>query len=280
MKTRPTWPVLALVLAALAVSGCATMQTRSSPREFDGAPYYATYAEFRAPDSGAVAHLPIRADAAAGIGNQRPSMLVPLLDAMNGYLDEAGWSTMLDSTPRPEREAPRAYVGRASGLTGSLADRSPAAMVLQTTRPSRRWAAQLRALADRQHAGVVLVIALGPGEYSLRQRGGLSLRKELQLGTGYTVPVAWLNAVDAPIHVLHLTGLLLSVDGKVLRAGAEGIIARQPNFVLSLIHLSNPLTDGDVASVLASLHREDLPGQPLAWQAALQNLVRTLLGEP
>jgi len=281
MKTRPTWPVLALVLAALAVSGCATMQTRTSPREFDGAPYYATYAEFRVPDSGAVAHLPIRADAAAGVGNQRSAMLVPLLDAMNGYLDEAGWSTRLDSTPRPEREAPWAYVGRASGLAVSAPDPSdPTAMVIQTTSPSRRWAAQLRALADRQHAGVVLVIALGPGEYSLRQRGGLSLRKELQLGTGYTVPVAWLNAVDAPIHVLHLTGLLLSVDGKVLRAGAEGIIARQPNFALSLIHLSNPLTDGDVASVLASLHREDLPGQPLAWQVALQNLVRKLLGYP
>ena len=274
----------ALVLSGLAValSGCATMQSLSSARELDGAPYYLTYAEFRAPDSDGVAHLPIRVDASAGLGNQRSRMLVPLVDAMNGYLDAAGWSTRLDSTPLPEREAPRAYVGRAPGLSVGGAGESddPTAMVIQTASPSRRWAERLRALAERQHAGVVLVIAIGPGEYYLHQRGGLSLRKELQLGTGYTVPVGWLNAVDQPIWVLHLTGLLLSADGKVLRAGAEGIVAKQPSLALSVVHLSNPLTEGDVASVLASLHREDLDGQPLAWQVALQNLVRQLLGRP
>jgi len=284
MHTR--FALCSFVFLAVGASGCATMRSYSHPRALVGAPYYHSYTGVRVPEGSVVAHLPIGIDETAGPGGRKRSMLVPLLDAMNGFLDAAGWSTRLDSAPAPETEAPWAYVGSAPGLaerrgSGGWSDESPSAgMVIQIASPSRRWAERLRALAARQQADFVLVIALGPGEYYLRQRGGLSLRKELQLGTGYTVPVAWLNAVDQPIQVLHLTGLLLSRDGTVLRAGAEGIIAKQPSFALSLLHLQNPLTESDVASILASLHREDLDGQPLVWQVALENLVRQLLGRP
>lgn len=266
------------------LAACAMMQSYTSPRVLDRPPYYDTYEDFGVPQGSAVGHLPIRVDAAAVPGERDRAVLAPLLDAMNGYLDTAGWSVKLPSAPSPATGAPWAYVGSERGLheRTNLASDSAAqpVMVIRSLGPSRTWVERLRPIADRQNVGYVLVISLGPGEYYVRQLRGLTFRKELELGTGYRVPVGWLNDLDHPVQVLHLTGLLLTRDGKVLRAGAEGIIAKRPNFLRTVVGIQNPLTEDDINSVLTSLRRDDLEGHPLAWQVALQNLVRQLIGAP
>lgn len=257
------------MLASLA--GCATMQSFSARQELVHAPYYRTYAAFSLPEGAAIGHLPVELDYQAEVtGSAR--VLTPLLEAIDDYLGAAGWSTLLDAAPSSNAQAPWAYVGSAAGLnarTRLLADTAVRpVMVIQTLAPSRRWAEQLRTIADRHHVEAVLAIFLGPADYFLHQQRGTALGKELELGTGYATPVEWLDDPDQPVEVLHLTGLLLSRDGVVLRAGAEGIMAKR---------IASPLTEQDVVSALVSLRRDDLPGQPLAWRVALETLVRQLL---
>jgi hypothetical protein len=287
-----------LPLSALLLSGCASLTGYLGRRPFAHGPYYHTWTRHSVPDSAVIAHLPIEFDVvAAELPPGGARMLEPLLSAMNGYLDHAGWSTRLDSVPSPQDEAPWAYVGTQSSLArvesarhffapdapgdGSDLPGFDAKMVIQAKRPSKRWSAQLAVIAAAQHADYVLVISLGAAEYYPRSRRFPSLRMAVDLGTGNTVPVSWLTNSDVPVPVIHLMGLLLSRDGRVLRAGAEGLVVKEPNFLLSaFLHAQNPLTEGDVASLLASRHREDIEGQPLAWEVALRNLVRQLLGKP
>ncbi len=285
-----------MFLALPALAGCATMQSFTPRQELERAPYYRTYADFSVPEAAAIGHLPIRPDYQADITGGTDA-LAPLVDSMNAYLDAAGWTTRLDWAP-PKAQAPWAYVGTAAGLnarTHLLADSAiHRVMVIQALAPSRNWASQLQAAADRQHIEGVLVVTLGPGDYFLREpdayrdrrdddrnrpgdaRDRRERSKELELGTGYTLPIEWLNAADQPVPVLHLTGLLLSRDGTVLRAGAEGILAKRPSFRRMVPGADAALTPDDVSAAM-TLRRDDLPGQPLAWRVALENLVRQLL---
>ena len=285
-----------LLLAPAAVlAGCATMQSFTARQELDRSPYYQTYAGFSVPANAAIAHLPIRTDYQALVTSSTAA-LAPLVDSMNARLDAAGWTTRLDWAA-PTAQAPWAYVGTAAGLnarTHLLADSAVhRVMVIQALAPSRNWAGQLQAAADRQHVEGVLVIAVGPGDYFLREQDAYRDRRDdargrpdegrrerfkmLDLGTGYTLPIEWLNGADQPIPVVQVTGLLLSRDGTVLRAGAEGILAKRPAFEHTALTMDDHLTDEDVAAAL-TLRRAELPGQPLAWQVALENLVRQLLG--
>ena len=283
-------------LAAFAVlAGCATMQSFSARQELGRAPYYHTYADFSVPEGAVIGHLPARPDEQADISGSSAA-LGPLVDSVNAYLDAAGWTTPLDWTP-PKAQAPWAYVGTAAGLnarTHLLADSAVhRVMVVQALGPSRNWASQLQAAADRLHAEAALLVSVGPGDYFVREvaddrdhpvmrdrrdepQARREQRKELDLGTGYTLPIEWLNAADRPVVVVHLTGLLLSRDGTVLRAGAEGILAKRPGFGRNDIDLERMLTFDDVNAAL-TLRREELPGQPLAWRVALENLMRQLL---
>lgn len=294
---------IALALwATLCLGGCASVTGYLGRRPLTHGPYYHTWARHTVPESAVVAHLPIEFDIiAANLPPDGVRMLEPLLTAMNGYLDGAGWSTGLDQAPSPPDQAPWAYVGTIQSLARVEAVRhfwtvdvpggpegADADMVIQAKRPSKDWSAQLAALAGTAHADYVLRISLGAAEYYPRNRAGLSLRKAVDLGTDNTVAVGWLRSLNEPVAVIHLVGLLLSSDGRVLRAGAEGIVMRQAGFfdrslVLAggRVSLSPPeatLTESDVAALLASYHREDLAGQPLAWEVALGNLVRQLLG--
>ena len=265
------------------LAACASMQSFTSARVLERPPYYDTYADFSTPQGGAVGHLPIGVDVAEMPGAGGRALLAPLLEAMNTYLDTAGWSVKLAAAASPAG-APWAYVGSGRGLqershvAGDSASLS--VMVIRSVGPSRNWADRLRPIADRQHVSYVLAISLGPAEYYIRRLPGLTFRKELELGTGYRVPVGWLNDLGRSVPVLHLTGLLLTLDGKVLRAGAEGIMAKRRTFLGTMLSIQNALTEDDINSVLTSLRRDDLEGHPLVWQVALQNLVRQLLGAP
>ncbi|MDP3774782.1 MAG: hypothetical protein Q8Q85_11010, partial [Gemmatimonadales bacterium] len=149
-------------------------------------------------------------------------------------------------------------------------------MVVGAAGPSRRWRDSLRVLAAREGVTHVLAIAIGTSRYYARQFLPL-LPRNLELGTGYTMPMSRLGEGDSPVNVLHVTGALLTVDGRVLRVGAEGIVARVPGRVLSLLDVSPPLTTPYVRAVLTDERRQDLPGHPLAWAVALRNLVGQLL---
>jgi len=77
--------------------------------------------------------------------------------------------------------------------------------------------------------------------------------------------------------VVQLTGAVVGRDGKAVRIGAEGMMAKRTNIGLSALGAQMLVSNDDIEK-LRSARREDLPGQPLVWQVALRTLVGQLTG--
>lgn len=275
-------PALALCLipSLLLAAGCATSRTIMPVRELGTPPYYHSYGGGVLPAAAVVAHVPVRAETDASFWLKDLSR-PPLLDAMTAWLDSAGWTRRLDSLPRPEGEGPRVYVGSLEGEGAPSLDSvqrariGAPAMIVQAEEPTKRWREDLRRVTSTSGVDYVLVIQIGLSDYVIWETGRGPT--EVALGTDHVVPMSWLSAIAKQAAVLHLTGALLSADGRVVRVGAEGILAKKPNVLLSLFDVRIAVSDEDVRRLLVDYRREDLPGQPLAWQVALQNLVGQLL---
>ena len=173
----------------------------------------------------------------------------------------------LTETALPDAEcAPR---------TGALG-RGPQRMRLAVGRPAPAWVAWARDATREAGVGRVLVVTLEVGQYLPRQAGARG-DKVVDLGTGYAARLPWLTSLETPVGVLQLTGALVDRDGRALRIGAEGILARRTRLLVSAAGAQELLTDADVAQARA-LRRDDLPGRPYAWQVALRTLVAQLTG--
>ena len=62
-----------------------------------------------------------------------------------------------------------------------------------------------------------------------------------------------------------------------MRAGGEGIIAKDTHFLLQTINIEEDISKSAIDQVLTLECRNDLPGNPLSWKVALNNLVAQLL---
>jgi hypothetical protein len=91
--------------------------------------------------------------------------------------------------------------------------------------------------------------------------------------------VPFLTSLDTPAQVLQLTGALIDRDGSAIRIGAEGLFARRTGVLVTSLGAQELLTDEDIERVRTG-RRDELPGRPLVWQAALRNLVAELTGRP
>ena len=149
-------------------------------------------------------------------------------------------------------------------------------MKLAVGRPSPEWTAWMNDLLGTAGADRALVVTLEIGQMLPRQTG-LRGNKEIELGTGHVEQLPWLTSLETPVQVLMLTGAVVGRDGKALRIGAEGVLARRTRLLVSSIGGQETLSDSDVAEARAR-RREDLAGQPLAWQVALRQLVSQLTG--
>ncbi|MBA3853163.1 MAG: hypothetical protein C0503_02040 [Gemmatimonas sp.] len=147
-------------------------------------------------------------------------------------------------------------------------------MKLEVGRPSAEWTSWFSEETANSGVEHALVITIELGEYIVRQRGFRSL-KYVELGSNHRQDLPWLTSLERPVQVLQLTGALVGRDGKALRIGAEGIVAKRSGIVASGFGLTALITDDDVAA-LRTLRRGDLPGRPLAWQEALRTLVKEL----
>lgn len=137
------------------------------------------------------------------------------------------------------------------------------------------WAARVMAGAGVPDA---LVITVEISDYYVQQKG-LAGRKEVELGTGYTVSLPWMTGLDTPVSVLQLTGALIDSSGTAVRIGAEGLVARRTGIIAGSFGTQRVVTDEDVDQ-LRTARRTDIPGQPLVWQVALRNLLAGLTGRP
>jgi hypothetical protein len=285
---------LLLALVTSAVAACATpgatFRSGVGDALLEHPPYYAG-ASVTA-DTVRIAHLPI--------AYQRGAMQAPIFDpaggsatpiaellaAMNAYLDSLGLTVRVNGTVRgtppdvrfgcetdpggPSDECKTRDAKQALG-------RGREYMVLAVGRPSREWVEATGALLDSARAARTLVITLEVANYLPRQRGWRG-DKEVDLGTGYTVRLPWLTSLETPVSVLQLTGALVGRDGRAVRIGAEGMLARRTPLVVSALGAQALLSDEDVEQ-LRTARRDELPGRPLVWQVALRNLVAQLTGQ-
>lgn len=117
---------------------------------------------------------------------------------------------------------------------------------------------------------VTLVIA----EFPKADEGWLG--KKIVPGTGHEAPIRFLSAMDSPVEVLLVQGMLIGLDGRVLRVGAEGILAQDSRFLVQMAGAREEIRDPVLGVVLTHVRREDLPGRPPSWEVALDELVEGL----
>lgn len=278
---------------ALALGACATGSTLRSgvgDRILEHPPFYASAPT--APDTGRIGHFPIgyqrgarqaaQFDPAAGRGTP----LAALQEEMSRYLDSILPGNLLltgtESAPGTPPDVRFSCEADPSGDcivdTSRALGRGDIRMRLAVGRPSNDWVAWTSARMASAGVATVLVLTLEVGHYRVRQTGLLG-KKEIELGTDYVSNLPWLTSVETPVNVLQVTGALMGRDGRALRIGAEGMLARRSGILASAAGLQALITDREVEELRAA-RRGELPGQPLVWQMALRSLVAGLTGRP
>jgi hypothetical protein len=280
MRTPIPW--LVVPLAALTGAGCATLDAMAlgQTERLDGAPFVHRFGAYTAVER-AVVLAPVALDRSTREAVLAPSQadafaeLVSAIDRRLAAMDRCAPSP----APLPDAGAPWVYVGSAAGETAPpeaaqyLRDwEKYPPMVLHVDRPSGDWRARLSA---QPPAPAYLWVRLALVDYPGSDQGWFG--KKVVLGEGHEVARPFLRAELQPLQVLQLTGVLVAPDGRVLAAGAEGIHAVDTPFTAQVFGLQREIDPAQVHAVLAELRREELPGQPLKWEAALDNLVRQLL---
>jgi hypothetical protein len=290
---------IVLVLASACASTGATYKSGVGDAFPDGPPYYAgVRRDVVVRDTSAIGHLPIAYQRGATQSpifdprNGNGSSIDVLLGEMNAYLDSLRVSERLVEGGRVSAVAHAATttppdVQFSCETWGNVSDgdcverdgalgRGHLPMRLAVGRPSSEWIAWHREVMDACGVSRTLVITLEVGQYLTRQRGWRG-EKEVELGTHHVAKLPWLTSLETPVSVLQLTGALVDRNGKAVRIGAEGFYARRTRLAVSAIGGQELIGDDDVKRVM-TLRRDDLPGAPLAWRAALRELVSGLVG--
>lgn len=147
-------------------------------------------------------------------------------------------------------------------------------MKLAVGRPSPEWIEWAGGAMRAQGVTHAVVLTLELAQYLPRQRGLLG-HKFVELGTGHEQDLAWLTSLETPLYVMQLTGALVDEQGRAVRIGAEGIMAKRTRFRISALGAQEIWSDEDVGW-LRHARRTDLPSQPLAWKEAMRQLVAQL----
>lgn len=282
--------VLGVMAFSLLLAGAlsASMPTAGRTDRLKGAPFYKLYNKKAAVANAAIGHFALGTDRTSALEFSfagREQALQPLVAAMNAYLDSLGWSKSLAGEALLEKGAPYVYVGSAEGEAAPPAaamqrqehDKySPMRIDIQD--PSAAWRAPLPELAGGQQVDYLLLLKLGFSEYPISDKGMFG--KKVLLGTGYEQSVKFLSAEDRPLEVLQVTGILLDREGKVVAAGAEGIIAKDTPFWAQVLEVKEGSGNAALQQLVHDERRTDLAGRPLKWQAALNNLMAHLLAQP
>lgn len=272
-----------LPLLAGCLIGCATLDALSVGRtdRLPRAPFYVTYD--RKPADGAVLILPVAPDKLARqefLPGGRAEALEPLLEDLRAALAQQPCCAYAATAALPGGE-PELYVGSLAGEfappgTGieqeSYEEHPP--LIAHLMKPAEPWRAAVAELAAARGAARMVMINVSFTQFPKADSGFFG--KKVVLGTHHEEKVRFLSAVDKPVEVLALTGVLLDAQGNVLRVGAEGIAGMDPEFWVQVLELGQDLDPAAVAGIHAE-RRDDLPGRPFKWQAALDQLLHQLL---
>ncbi|HHS12480.1 MAG TPA: hypothetical protein ENN03_01795 [bacterium] len=267
-KQCAVWLVLVLIL-----TGCASMRSVRT-QGLDRTPHYRGRVDG---DYLPLGFFPVSIQPGMNdwFQSDRREALRPLLDRMNACLEQMDFTVSMQTDGYPERSGPEITVG----LEEAGSKKEEPRLMLRELGPTKAWVQAFTEKTPETGVKGVLWISVGIQDYLVRQKdwkGG----KVLDLGTGHSIPVPWLTSLDTPVEVLQVSGALISPEGKILRSGAEGIIAKRTGFLASVFDLRSKISQSDIQTLINETVREDLPGSPPAWEAALNNLLAQLTGRP
>jgi len=278
----------AVVLALASLSGCAALDEMSvaQTQRLDEGEFYADIASGVRQQTDRAVLVPVALDPelATSLGyGQRAGEFGPIVAAMNQSLQAMACCRYVAAAALPVG-APWVYVGSAVGEFAPAEageqvlphDQFPP-MVMHVRKPSAAWSQAMAGLLAREGARYAVVVTLAVSQYPKGREGVFG--KKVVLGTGYEERIQFLTAEDKLLEVLQLTGVLVDTQGRVVRAGAEGILARDTPFAAQVFDVSKVLDDRTLERVLTKERRQDLPGDPLRWEVALGNLVAQLRGD-
>ncbi len=284
IRRQPAMPLLVTLLPGL--WGCAALDNAAvgrTDRVFE-APFYVNYAPHTAERP--VVVLPVVLDPVSGEPFNlagRGQALQPLLDALNASLAAEQCCRFVASHALPARGAPTVYLGMLDGETApdgtgieQAVHEEYSPLILHSLKPAPEWRTAAAALAAQHGAARILFIQLAFTQFPKADRGFFG--KKVVLGTDYEVPVRFFSAVDGPIEVVALTGVLLDADGNMLRVGGEGIAGYDAPFWVQVFEAGKDIDTDAIDNLVKSERRDDLAGQPLKWQAALEQLLAQMIG--
>lgn len=279
-----------LALNTRAAAGCLLLilLTPLFGQRLDYLPKGSLYKNYgkQSPQNIQAAHLPVAIDEQVSeefFYQGREKALQPLVEVMNRYLDSLGHSATLEAAAFPGKGSPYVFVGSSEAETappGSEMMREEhhdfPPMVIYVRKPSKEWKGQLQQQLPQHNAEYLLAIWVGFVEYPKARKG--LFKKKVVLGTDHEPEIRFLSAEDKPVEVLQVSGMLLNREGEILRAGAEGIYHEDTPFWAQIFDIEKSVDDAALQNLIADVRREDLPGRPPAWQAALDMLMAQLTG--
>lgn len=283
-----TNPNLAVLAAAMIVTGCASLDelaVAQTERLEEGEFYKRIGPGLQGPvDPVIVLPAGLDPELATSLSyGRRAAEFAPILAAINGALEQQSCCRFRAAVALPSG-APHVYVGSADGEQAPSEARDQVLthdqfppMVMHVRRPTAAWQQAMAGLLAREGATHALLVSLGVSQYPKGREGVFG--KKVVLGTGHEEPVRFLTADDKLLEVLQLTGVLVEAQGRVIRAGAEGILARDTPFAAQVFDVEKMLDDRTLQAVVATERRKDLPGEPMKWQVALDNLLWQLRGD-
>jgi hypothetical protein len=277
-----------VVLAGVLAAGCAALDELAvaQTQRLEEGEFYASLGAGVRQAADAAVLLPVSLDpelaTALGYGH-RAAAFTSILTAMNTQLQDNACCRYVAVASLPAG-APYVFVGSADSEFAPpeaaeqvLPHERFAPMVMHVRKPSAAWSEALAALLAREGATYAVVTWLGVSQYPKGREGAFD--KKVVLGTGHEEPIRFLTAEDRLLEVLQLTGVLVDARGNVVRAGAEGVVARDTPFAAQVFDVSKVLDDRTLEQVLTSERRQDLPGAPHKWEVALGNLLAQLRGD-
>lgn len=257
-----------LALCFILFVSCATMQSISE-KEVDRAPYYVNVKKNVSISADSVSFLPV-------ILSQEKWFFNPSLEPLQTEVQKTLKAYVKKKFVNYDfkgQQRPKVSFGVDDFYDNDDEDNEvDPPLVFAISQPSKNW----RETWDPPKAGYFLIVELNISAYKVRQKNWKG-SKEVELGTDYKVSVPWLSSLDDPIPVVQLVGMIINQKGKILRTGAEGIYVKKTKSGLSLLGVTEAITEKDIEKIMTSYQRSDIEGKPLAYKVAVKNLLKQML---
>lgn len=253
------------------------------------APFYKTFdKKAKLTPESRIAHLPFQIDKMTKeelFYQGHVKALQHILVTFDQYLDSLNWTSPITIETLPATGAPKMFVGSSESVIAPPSaemlrdefDKFPP-MVMHIDKPDKKWKWALKQKMITTNSDYALILWIGFNEYPKANKG--LFKKKVVLGTDFEPEIRFLSGELEPVEVLQISGMLLDINGNIIRSGAEAFIYEDSPFWVQIFGASTSIDNNTLRKLISEIKRDDLSGQPLAWKVALDNLLQQLLLRP